>query len=48
MFDYYKDRVRRESKQVHSDIPKLTSFLLYAKVMNNTRFFYVLMDNMES
>ncbi len=47
MFDYYKDRVRRESKQVHSDIPRLTSFLLYAKVMNNTRF-YVLTDNMES
>lgn len=48
MFDYYKDRVRRESKQVHSDIPRLTSFLLYAKVMNNARFFYVLTDNMES
>ena len=48
MFDYYKDRVRRESKQVHSDIPRLTSFLLYAKVMNNTRFFDVFTDNMES
>ena len=31
MFDYYKDRVRRESKQVHSDIPRLTSFFALCK-----------------